>query len=410
MNVISNECCELIHIIKGILGGECTAQMNPSVDYDVLFSIARRNSVANTVADCICDMDEIPKEVKEKFERQKLVIIAQQLNRERALQVLYSELDRHHIRGIFLKGTLLCDLYPQPFIRSMSDVDVYAEEKDMEVLHPLMLSLGYQPGVIGKGNHYEYMLGEMVKVEYHPELVALTSAYGEAVFGKLYPDGRTVAKHMDVWENSIPLEGREFARQLLPEYHYTYVIMHMMNHFLTAGTGIRSIMDVWVMNRHYESSWNRGLVDELLESFGLVDFERYSLMLAHKWFDLTGLPNLPLEVDETVLDGFEAYILGSGTYGSAVNMLGRKMGGDASVTRKALYLVSRFFLPYDKMSEAYPVLKRVPVLLPLVWLYRPVELMINRRDRARRKFKTVVSVDKGRITRQSKLFDALLPR
>lgn len=58
---------------------------------------------------------------------------------------------------------------------------------------------------------------------------------------------------MNIWDYSIPINDHEYALQLIPEYHYLYVIMHMLNHFFTAGTGIRSIMDVWVMNSVYEN-------------------------------------------------------------------------------------------------------------------------------------------------------------
>ena len=92
-----------------------------------------------------------------------------------------------------------------------------------------------------KRNHYEYTKYGVVKVEFHPELVALYRAYGRLVFNRIHPNAETVAKHMNIWEHTIPIDKHEYARQLIPEYNYLYVIMHMMNHFLAAGTGICSI-------------------------------------------------------------------------------------------------------------------------------------------------------------------------
>lgn len=327
MTHVSSEYRELIDLIKSVLHGVADPlPSTPDIDFEELFIIARRNGVANTVTNAVCSWDGVPTELKEKFQKQYLTTLAQQVSREHALRAIYYELDKNRIHCIFLKGTLLSGLYPFPYVRSMSDVDAYVEVDDVAAINVVMFGLGYHPGVAGSGNHYEYMLGDMVKVEYHPELVALESEYGRFVFRKIYPDAPLIAAQMDVWGHSISLDGYEYAMQLQPEYHYVYVIMRMMNHFLTAGTGIRSIMVVWVMNSHYGSSWDREKVEELLDEFGLTSFERHVLALADRWFDLGDLPYLPVDVEEKTLGLRESYILDSGTYGSTVHYIAREVG------------------------------------------------------------------------------------
>lgn len=42
-----------------------------------------------------------------------------------------------------------------------------------------------------------------------------------------------------------------------------------------------------------------------------------------------------------------------------------------------MYLLSCLFLPLEAMQELYPVLKKVPVLLPVMWIWRPVAKMFT---------------------------------
>ena len=215
---------------------------------------------------------------------------------------------------------------------------------------------------------------------------------------------------MDIWNHTLPIDGHEYARQLTPEYHYLYVIMHMMNHFLIAGTGIRSIMDVWVMNNHYADTWDRQLVEQLLDDFGLRTFEKYALALADKWFDLGNISYLPKtdEIDSETLNQFEDYILGSGTYGNVEQSVSRQMNHQTGTTSKLKYLSSRFFLPYDQMKRIYPALEKYPVALPAMWVRRVVEMFHTRGQYTKHKLKTVTNPDKEKVEKQRKLMEEMI--
>ena len=404
-----NETKELLDIVKKVLHKhENPYDYREDIDYVVLYLLANKNSVANTVAGVICSNDKINNSVKKQFEKNRYLIITQQVLCNNALQALFEKLDDHKTPGLFLKGTVLKHLYPNPYLRSMSDVDVFSEERDMEEIHSIMINDGYTTGVIGFGNHYEYLFQNMVKVEYHPELVALDSEYGRKVFTKLHPDAPSIASYMDIWNHSLPIEDHEYARQLTPEYHYLYVIMHMMNHFLTAGTGIRSVMDVWVMNDHYAKMWDRDLIERLLADYGLLTFEHYALALADKWFDLEGLQYLPRNIDSQVLEQYEDYILESGTYGTVKHSITRQMEHRTNSISKVTYLMSRFFLPYKEMKRIYPIVEKYPVILPVMWCYRTYEIFKKRGRSAKHKMNTVLNADEKAALRQKKLMNKMI--
>lgn len=405
------ETKEIIIIIKYLLNGNSTSPKagEQHIDYDKLYNIAKQNSVANTIASYIIKCDDVPEPIKAKFKQHYFAIIAQQVKCEQVIEEISGVLNENNLKGIILKGSILKELYPDSSMRSMSDIDVYMEEDDIESIHDIMINHGFQEGTIGRGNHYEYMKYQVAKIEFHPELVALDSAYGQMVYKRSAP----ISEAMDLWNHVEQFRGSENLLQLTSEYHYVYVVMHMLNHFLTAGTGIRSVIDIWIMNRHYGDIWNRGRIDSLLEEFNVLKFERYARALACKWFgDISN--NIDREqcdrgvIDNSTLSAFEDYILSSGTYGTLDHSIASKIDSSAPERSKLRILVKSFFQPYGVMKNMYPVLKKMPILLPFMWIYRTVDIFKNRGAYAKYKMNAILKADNGRAEEQEKLFASVI--
>lgn len=411
MAPLSKEESLLIQILKSLLQGETElllAYNDQNISFEKLYQVAKKNGVANMAAFLINKIDSVPSEIKQKFEQQRMIIMMQQINCEKAFSEMCDILQGAEIRGLVLKGTILKTMYPDPLMRSMSDIDIYMEEESIQHISPLMIQAGFTTGTLGSGNHYEYLKYKAAKIEFHPELVALDSSYGERVYSQCDQPQTPVAQAMDIWDHTEAFNGNEYVRQLTPEYHYLYIIMHMMNHFLTAGTGIRSVMDVWVMNQHYGNIWERKELECLLDEYGLLTFERYVLVLAHSWFDLEGIPYLPADTDQDLLDSLGGYIVGSGTYGTIVQSTYRLMGYKASSKNIVRYFASRLFLPYQTMKHLYPVLDGKPFLLPIIWARRGVELYTKRRKRATRIMKSALNANHVSMESQRILIEEMI--
>jgi len=314
-------------------------------------------------------------------------------------------LDKTESKAIVLKGAILRELYPNPALRSMSDIDIYSELENIERLHDVLLNEGFASGTIGIDNHYEYTKYETVKIELHPELVALNSAYGRKIYSKHFESNMPVSVAMDIWNHTEQIDNHLGAFKLDPEYHYLYIVMHMTNHFFGAGTGIRSVMDIWIMNNRYKNQWNHEKKSQLLEKFGLTCFEKYVVALSNKWFS-SSPEFLTNNINEGLLTQFEDYILESGTYGSFSHKTQNELAQNGNIARRILYLLKALFLPYSVMKKLYPVLNKAPILLPFMWIYRGIDYLIHRNREAKRKIGVVL---KNRCDNtQKELFDYLL--
>ena len=122
--------------------------------------------------------------------------------------------------------------------------------------------------------------------------------------------------------------------------------------------GLRSLPDTSVYLTRKGGSMDRIYLLRETGELDIAEFERQNRSLALHLFSgepLTGLDREMLDV-----------ILLSGTYGTrAMRVRNRMRDG-----RRLSYLLTRAFPPMRKMKWDYPVLRRLPVLLPACWVAR----------------------------------------
>ena len=109
-----------------------------------------------------------------------------------------------------------------------------------------------------------------------------------------------------------------------------------------------------------------------LEKLGLTKFVDVLERLSRAWFDGEQCD------DKVKLVG--NYILNNGVYGNSVH---GKMLSQINKKKKSKfsYLMSMIFLPYRYMKEKYQFLRKVPILLPFMWVYRWFEVAFTKRER-----------------------------
>ena len=77
------------------------------------------------------------------------------------------------------------------------------------------------------------------------------------------------------------------------------------------------------------------------------------------------------------------YILSAGSYGTLENYSRRNLEKleekyQNPLARFFAYWLSRVCRPREEMARSYPVLNRLPVLLPVFWVYRAVMRLVTR--------------------------------
>ena len=358
-----NEYKALLSLIAPLCGG--VSQPVEITDYKTLCVLAKKHSVTNLLYLALKDDPALPQELRRALEARLFSSVQQQLSQEYEAKRVFAALEEAGIRYLPMKGIVLRPLYPAPEMRISCDVDVYYDKTARARVGELMLSLGYTQKSAG-GNHEDYIKGS-VSIEMHHNLLT---------------DFPTVdAYYADVWSQLQPVN--EYRYCMRDEDFYIYQLLHTMKHFSSGGTGIRSVLDVFVY-LHEKTALDLAYIERELTALGLLTFHQTFVALSEAYFGGAVLPPDLQEVSD--------YVLGSGTYGVFSQSITNR--ADAGRGGKLGFYFRRAFPGYHFMAEKYPSLRRFPPALPLYWLRRLWRAAFGKNKQMRREVQAVNAVDK----------------
>ena len=258
-------------------------------------------------------------------------------------------LNEEKIPFIPLKGSVIRQYYPEPWMRTSCDIDVLVHESDLErAVSALTSAAGYKAD--SKGSHDVGMFSDSgVHLELHYGLI----------------EDKIVGSAADIlrsaWENASPVSDTSeyiFGDDLFFFYHTA----HMAKHFVNGGCGIRPFIDIWVLNHCV--SFDREERDALLAKGGLLVFAKQAEALSEAWFGNGEHTDITRRMQD--------YLLKGGVYGTTANRVSvqqiRKGG-------KIRYAFSRIWLPYDVLKFHYPSLEGKRWLLPVFEVRRWFKLI-----------------------------------
>ena len=283
-------------------------------------------------------------------------------------------LEKANIPFIPLKGSVLRKFYPKPWMRTSCDIDILVHNEDLEKAI-LCLSENLKYSLKGKTTHDVSLFAPNgICIELHYDLVEEGRANNAIeILGR-------------VWDNVTLCKNSSYQYEMTDAFFYFYHIAHMAKHFETGGCGIRPFIDLVVLNGIGGVDFAKR--DELLNHGGLLQFAKASRKLSRVWFGN--------EQGDAVSEEMQDFILRGGSYGTMDNRVAahKKQG-------KIKYILSRMFVPYDKLRRYYPVLEKHKWLTPIMQIRRWF-MMLDPKVRRMAESEIVVnnsiSVDKVRKT------------
>ena len=113
------------------------------VSWEAVYAFAKRHSVSALAFYALrTRKDELPAALAEEWEEQNAKLLAQYINQEHELSQLCSMFDQEQIPYMPLKGSCIRDLYPEPYLREMSDLDIMVQEKDITAASSIAQTMG----------------------------------------------------------------------------------------------------------------------------------------------------------------------------------------------------------------------------------------------------------------------------
>lgn len=273
-------------------------------------------------------------------------------------QRIFRKMDEAGIWYVPLKGVLLKEMYPIYGMRQMADNDILFDKRYGKEVKSIFLASGYMTESFNNGNHDVYQKDPIYNYEMHRTL--FDSSF--PVFSEYY----TQLEKKYLWDN----KDVSYARHMDVNDAYVYIVAHIYKHFTLSGTGIRSLMDIYMYNQHCKKQMDREYIREQCKVLGIWEYEEKARMIAYKLFEqpLTDYSILTKEEQEYV-----EYYFTSGTYGTLNQRMQNeihKLVLEGSKHAEAVYIFRRLFPSVSWFRKHYRILDKCPFLIPFYGIIR----------------------------------------
>lgn len=370
----------LIHLLDCAINNKQPAEKPKPFSFEKIFHFAQTHSVANIAFYSIEKLVNKPENplycqwqetVKQAFVRNTL----QRYEFDKIIKALTS----NKIKVIPLKGYWLQPMYPQIDYRTMSDLDILIKPADTPKAHSTIIANGYNH-MEDSDFHIQYCKKPYFLLEVHTSLMIEES-------GKAFCD-----YYKSIWHKTKPTDPSPYCYNLNIDEYYIYMLVHLHRHYVLGGTGIRSIMDIYIFLKSQGNSINREYINSTLDTLGILNFALTAEQLSLVWFNSGESTKQTAEM--------ALYILSSGTYGSYTNLIHNSIRAAAKTDTnntfilKIKYILSRLFPKLNYMKRSYTVLEKTPVLLPVLWVYRLFKTIFTSKKRVINEYKTADKIIK----------------
>ena len=347
---VQNVLTEILYVT--INEAECDESLKAKITPDMLVSVyrlAKKHDLAHIVSDFVYKHKiEITPELQAKLQKEEMLSIYRNEQMKYSFAEICAAFDEAGLVYVPLKGSVIRPYYPYESMRTSCDIDILIHETDLEAAIESLTSKGYN---CGERNYHDVSL-------YSPNKIHL-----ELHFHIQENIDNLDAVLKDAWSYAAPANGSQYA--FSNDFFAFHIFAHMAYHFVSGGCGIRSLLDIWVLE--HKMGISHSDAKPLLEKGGIYKFAAEMSNLAELCFTQNSRDDFSASVLK--------YIFQGGVYGSTEN----NIAVDKSKTGSSFgYAVKSLFPPYKTMVLGFPSLKRAPYLLPFCWLARGIKAIFGR--------------------------------
>jgi len=360
--------------LRSMLGGQNAETTIVKVEtLSELLTLSAKHSVTPLVAESLSRQNLLQDEgTAEAYRRIAYLAFVKWQQQEAEFLKITELFEKNAIRYIPLKGAVLRQFYPEPWMRTSCDIDILVQENELNrAVKLLKEQLHYQ---LNKKTEHDIMLVAPSGVQFELH----------------YDFSEKEVPVKKIWETSVLAKGM-YQYELLPEWFLLYHFAHMAKHFVLGGCGIRSFIDLWFIRKHM--SFNEEKLAQLLADCNLKKFSESIFKLLDAWIYDTSLT----EIQEQLL----SFVVQGGNYGNLENRIHVEQSKRKGFFR---YVYLRIFPSQKSMLYLYPIIKKHPILLPFCHIHRWFSLLNPKKfKKAGNKIKNVRQLDEKTISKTTNI-------
>lgn len=366
---------EYIALIQAAFG-EKTHVLSSDFDWSKAVGTAKKHNIAALVfyGAVNCNVS-LKSEHMQELHRQTLHSLMVSERQVYEIEQIESVFEKEHIEHMPLKGALLKPLYPRPEMRTMGDADILIRLEQYPQVEKIMQELGFVYQY--ESDHELVWRKPSLFLELHKSIM---TTYNKDFYG-YFGTGWDIA-------HNVPGTSRYV---MTPEDFYLYIFVHFTKHYRISGIGIKHLLDLWVYTKaNPDLDWD--YVTRELEEMRLAEFHKNVTATVDVWFNGREATD--------VTDLITNVIFNSGQYGTAeMTMVNRALqkGKKSALGIKLDKVLQGLFPPFKTMQEKYAILKKAPILLPIMWVVRCFDVLFCQTGRLKRYMRRVNQVDAQKI-------------
>lgn len=323
-------------------------------------------------------------ELMRRYKQQYFKYLVRHEQQMREVKRICQAFEENDIDYALLKGCVMKPLYPNPEMRIMGDADILIRMEQYDKIRQVMEGLEYEEE---DATAYHYGWGnKLLLAELHYNLHS--------------PDDGDFTRCLgNIWNNVEKCEGNRWA--MTEEDAYLHIFTHMTRHFRGGGIGARQIVDLQVY-RMVHLNMNEKKLADALEIMELTDFHNNILNLLKVWFGRGQ--------SDALTDMLTAYVFSGGNWGtteaSMYSEALRRTSGDTKRVKNDSVLRT-IFPNLSYMQPAYNTLFRHPWLLPIFWVIRWFDILINRRKNIGKRLGILKNMSEEKVSERKAFLDAV---
>ncbi len=378
---MSDKMCAKKYFLKMVaacINGQPIPVCPDDVDVADIIKLSQHNTVQGIMYQAIKSGSiKVSENVKKTVERVYISHVMRDASQTEEISFIRNKFSESKIKYMFLKGTHLKNLYSSPEIRFMVDMDILVHKDDVNLGKKIFLDRNYSQEM-NNGKDIVFIKQPFLTIELHQ---------------MLFVDGYFMHDYfLDVWKRAEKVSEYEYCMSLNDLFIYT--LAHLTEHYIEVGSCFRPMMDLYLMHKKYESELDFEYIFREFDKLGIKAFAENIIKLYKCMFDCDGEYNESLTI-------MENYIV----FGAPV-----KNASEASILartkkKKIQRYIDALFPNIKHMSLIYPVLEKVPILLPIFWVVRFFKYFFTKRDDLKHKKQMISDVDQKSADIMREIFD-----
>ncbi len=264
-------------------------------------------------------------------------------------------LEQQAIPYVILKGVAAAKYYPEPWLRTMGDVDLIVPQGYFDQTKQLMLQNGFAATDDDQeGNRHAAFAHNGVHYELHRYFSITEDDAGRKLDEIVYQG----------IENSGETQIMNYAFRTLPEPVNGIVLLAHIRQHLSSGLGLRQMADwfMFVRQELHDEQWPA--FRQMSDQIGLTQLAKAATRIGQLYFGLDESISWCNDVDAVICEDLMDHIFRSGNFG-------HKDVDNSSAVFAMTRLRQHFFRTLQENGERnWKALKSHAWLKPFAWLYQ----------------------------------------